>query len=528
MTGVALLRAAFAQPEPVLEQCAAEPEACLVMPEALFEKAEACVAQLDASLAKLLLNACAAELDVCEAQTADITVELVASKPQAQTADEKQPASINLPRFVSSADAPRPNTPSPLTPTDGGRPARTDEPVLVKSARAEDVEENKDPNISSADTGAASQATYGNVLGEKNKSTLKTPPASSRADHFHIGTPAVEVPEDAPSHDAEPAAVASGQDNENIVRGDSPRLPPNASPEEIWLRLDMLRLRTDMLPGGLVLERDTNLTEIQCLMAEMQNIAVDSAGHSAQLQAFVKHSQIFDKLQRLSDLVERVESEYWQWCKDADMLPLDMVAKQQVYDWLVHSGEKSVILQQVAELGTRRCPGPGPPDLAGRQAAESGPPCNKFIQYGLYKSKVRRCPTCNKESKRLVAVSASELVDHRDVAVSSSEQGAEGKQVNFREGAATSIGVEAREPAFAKYAGCPNTYFRVLVLPSDLEIAKERGVPVMVSWMDGDRRHRSVATTDVFMMDHPCATAVTSTISAEWCHDTERLIPRNS
>lgn len=272
---------------------------------------------------------------------------------------------------------------------------------------------------------------------------------------------------------------------------------------------------------------------------------MEASDEVSQSQASSKHAEILTKVSGLSDLVEAVESEYWRWCTDADATPLDMVAKQQVYDWLVGTGEKAVVLVQLRELGARRCLGTSDPSTG---VVADGLPCRRFLQYGLYKSKVLRCPACNKESKRLVALSATDTVQRSLAEVTRLEevtlppQGGDcpgaadstevppelPSSVTFSEAPPSSIQTEARELAWALYAACPNTYFRAHVLPSDLEIAKENGTPVMVSWLDGDRRYRSVPTKDVTMMDHPLASEAKLANAALWCNDSQRLLPRNA
>jgi hypothetical protein len=503
MTGVALLRAALSL---------AEPEACTETASSSAEKVEDSTAgcqEVEDSTAKPEAP-CTAKTEVC----------LTSNDRQ----PEARPASVSIPRFVSSREVSRPKTPSPLSPTEGGRPTRTEEPVVVQSTRCPDVEENKDPNTTVMLNGAAWMDA--DTASSQKSKMGRTPPLSTR-----VGSePNASSEKVEPAAKAKPPPLVVSADNELSQRGSSPRFQQSRafehslqSLEEIWLRLDSLRVRMDMLPGGLVIERDTNLSELIGLMAEMQSIAMEMPGAQA------KHAQIFGKIQRISDLVESVEAEYWKWCKDTDAFPQDNVAKQQVYDWLVPTGEKVIILAQLQELGARHCPGPSMAQLPDLEPVDR-PPCNKFLQYGLYKSKVQRCPTCGKESKKLVAERATRMVKNcpAEVADTTFEIVADVKMVNFMDAPPTSIPVEAREVAFAKYAGCPNTYFRAFVLPSDLEMAKERGNPVMVSWLDGDRKHRSVPTSDVFLMDHPFASEVNSCNAAEWCPNAERLVARST
>jgi hypothetical protein len=281
----------------------------------------------------------------------------------------------------------------------------------------------------------------------------------------------------------------------------------------------------EMLPGGLVVERDTNLADLAVLMAEMQNGEAEASEQNPQSQAYLKHAEILTKVTQLTELVEDVETEYWRWCNDADALPFDMVAKQQVQDWLSDSGEKPVALAQIWELGARRCIGPGNPMVSAERGSKEG--CRRFLQYGLYKSKVRRCPACSKESKRLVALCASEAVQSSASDTAAACRSEEGRLVTLDEAPPSSIPVEARETCFALYSGCPNTYFRAFLLPSDLAVASENGTTVMVSWIDGDRRNRAVPTNEVIMMDSPKASDVKSAQAAHWDNETQRLVPRS-
>lgn len=410
-----------------------------------------------------------------------------------------------------SADPP---SKSPLSPRDEVSTVRMESSTVQhQNGTNANVEENKDPNTAeilidskTKDTKADGDSGVANMK-VRPPPSAKTPPASAQ------------------NKAADVLASVDSKEMQTRHRLDSsPRHPPNSwynssvvSPTETWVRLDSMRVRMEMLPGGLVIERDSNLTELGVLMGEMQSGECEASDQVPQSQAYLKHASILTKITWLADLVEAVESEYWRWCQDEDAPPLDMVAKQQVYDWLVHTGEKAVVLAQLRELGARRCLG------LGNALAGTGRTCPKFIQYGLYKSKVRRCPACIKESKRLIALHATEAVR------------AEGEEVDVKntsvaisEAPASSIPVEARDLAFAIYAACPDTYFRAYLLPSDLEIAKANGTPVMVSWLDGDRKHRSVPATDVVMMDHPSASDVRTANAAHWDEDSQCLVPRTA
>jgi len=429
--------------------------------------------------------------------------------------------------YVAPASDPPSRVPSPLTEAnenDSRTAPRAAEPAAAKGAN---VEENKDPNTEADfDSVKAKANTTGKMVDTENvKPALKAPatvkePLASATEALQNMAASVL------------GSMSTKGPSEQGHRGSSPRLPPNSwydksvvSPEETWLRLDGLRVRMEMLPGGLVIERDTNITELSTIMADIQSGHVEVSEEVSQSQAYMKHAEILVKVSRLSELVEAVESEYWRWCTDPDAAPLDMVAKGQVHDWLVGTGEKAVILTQLRDLGARRCLGPGNPS-AGLLC--DGEPCRKFLQYGLYKAKVRRCPTCSKESKRLTAISATEAVRCSIEGAGEEAVARTGAAVTFTEAPASSIPVEARELAWAQYGGCPNTYFRGYVLPSDYEIAKENGTPAMVSWLDGDRRYRSVPTDDVIMMDHQWAFEVRTANAAYWNKDQHCLMPRSS
>lgn len=294
------------------------------------------------------------------------------------------------------------------------------------------------------------------------------------------------------------------------------RSPAVAAIEDAWVRLDELRVRMEMLPGGLVIERDTSISDVAAMMNELQS-------ETACEQMLGWQAETTSKIMQITTIVDAVEAEYWRWCADADAFPIDIMAKQQVYDWLVTAGEREVALTQLRSLGARRCIG-----SASSPLASGGRACPKFLQYGLYKANVKRCPACAKESKRLVAISASQAVRQSlaDVSTAGQISGASGKTkcLAFNDSLPATIPVESRELAFAVYAGCPNTYFRAFVLPSDLEIARETGSPVTVSWLDGDRKHRLVPTNTVVMMDHPSASDVRFANSAHWNEDAQRLV----
>jgi hypothetical protein len=271
----------------------------------------------------------------------------------------------------------------------------------------------------------------------------------------------------------------------------------------------------EMLPGGLVIERDSNLTDVAALMAQMQRGEANS-----------NLTEILTESARVVELVEAVEHKYWQWCIDADAIPLDMPAKQQVHDWLMYDGEKQAVLDQMREVGARRCIGP---ERAHEGVEANGcTSCNKFLQYCLYKSKVRRCPACCKESKRLLAVAATQTArqDYYLLQPTRSSSGTRRKNVVVSETMPLFIPVESRELAFVLHGGCANTYFRAYVLLSDLEIAKSTGGAVTVNWADGDRRHRSVQPNHVILMDHPWACDVRFANAAYWHKDTQRLMPK--
>jgi hypothetical protein len=297
-----------------------------------------------------------------------------------------------------------------------------------------------------------------------------------------------------------------------------------AQPEETWLRLDALRVRMEMLPGGLVNERDSSITELAGLMAQMQQGAVEASEQVTMASAYSKHAEIIAQILRLADVVDAVETKYWQWCVDMDAAPLDALAKQQVHDWLVTDGEKQAVLTQLREIGPRRCLGTS--SLQQGSNVGKGSTCRKYLQYGLYKANVKRCPACIKEVKRLVALSATKEVRENLVqALSSQALGSTQSSVEIPECAPECFGVEAREIAFALYAGCQGAYLRAYVLPSDLEFAKSNGTSVTVSWIDGDRRNRAVPTSHVFLLDNPLAADVRFANSARWSKDAQRLVP---
>lgn len=409
-------------------------------------------------------------------------------------------------------------------PCDAGELVQSDECAIDMEDCASNLEENSDPNVNAAlDDKKGAEADV-MKLAPKGKTNL---PAANDAQTLQ-GLAAGVL-----------ATIGGKEPSEQCMRGSVARIgPPNSwfsnslakkvddislakKVEDTWLTLDALRVRMEMLPGGLVIERDTNISDVAALMAVLQNGDLDVSDQVTQAEATAKHGDMLTKVVKLSELAESVEAEYLRWSKDPVAFPVDMTAKQQVYDWLVPTtGEKPFILGQIQELGARRCMGLGNPALA---LPSSERPCRRFIQYGLYKAKVRRCPTCSKDSKRLVAVCATEAVRCSMLDVPQQEECV--KTVTIQDSPPASIPVEARELAFALFAPCPNTYFRALLLPSDLEIAKENGTPVMVSWLDGDRRNRSVPTKEVFMLDDPRASDVAFANAAHWNEESRSLLP---
>lgn len=395
------------------------------------------------------------------------------------------------------------------------------------------AEENKDPNTTLIQNAKADVGLERSVRRVKLAFTERAvQPDGEKSIPPKQFTPGIKIGGQAQSPDRElpPGVKVSPMISEKTMWGSSARLPVRAAfekqaqPEETWLRLDALRVRMEMLPGGLVIERDTSITELAALISQMQQGTVETSEQVALGYTTSKHAEILAQILRISDVVDSVETKYWQWCVDMDAAPLDALAKQQVHDWLVQDGEKQAVLAQLREIGTRRCLGTS--GLQHDSTASKGSCCRKFLQYGLYKANVRRCPACIKEVKRLVALSATQAVRESlaQTADSSSPPARQGEVV-ISEGAPTLFGVEAREIAFALYAGCPGTYLRAHVLPSDLEFAKANGSSVTVNWVDGDRRNRSVPTSHVFMLDHPAAYDVRFANSARWSKDAQRLVP---
>lgn len=434
---------------------------------------------------------------------------------------------------------------SPLAPAtievDTGR--KVEAPV-PKSQLCPNVEENQDPNIA---------AGAGNGKDEKDVDVIAFKPKPPPSGKAPLGISKVQSNGEVSIQKVKPPPTIKGppaQRNSDafqirassaVVPSTTPRMPPNSwhdksgiTIEESWIRLDGLRVRMEMLPGGLVIERDTNLSELSVLMAEVQNGDAEPSERLTVSAAHMRLTEMNHKLTVLTELGEAVESEYWQWCTDADAAPLDMVAKQQVYDWLVHTGEKTVVLVQLRELGARRCLG-----TCCRSSPQRGDeiiPCRRFLQYGLYKSKVRRCPMCSKESKKLVAHGATEavrtsLVDGRlgrsEVQLADeADEAVPKRKCSFDEAPPSSVAVEGRELCWALYAACPDTYFRAYVVPYDLAIGKENATAVNVSWLDGDRRHRSVPTADIIMADDPIASDLKFANAGAWDKDGLRLVAR--
>lgn len=422
-------------------------------------------------------------------------------------------------------------TRSPMTQT-RHRPGSFTLAPAASSKFKSKAEENKDPNTAPVTHGKLEVCLDRSVRRVKLAFTEKTvqnePEKSIGSKQFVSGLKPVGPPSlEKETQPQPPPAVKVPSAAEKSLWGSSARLPvrvafeKQAQPDETWLRLDALRVRMEMLPGGLVVERDSSITELSGLMSQMQQGAVEAPEQAPLAHAYSKHAEILAQILRLSDIVETVELKYWQWCVDMDAAPLDPLAKQQVHDWLVQDGEKQAVLQQLREIGTRRCLGTS--GLQHEGLAGKGSTCRKFLQYGLYKANVRRCPACIKEVKRLIAMSATQL-PRESLAEQFNSTPSRQNKVVISECAPTFIGVEAREHAFALYAGCQGTYLRAFVLPSDLEFAKANGVSVTVNWVDGDRRNRSVPTSHVFLLDHPAAADVRFANSARWSKETQRLV----
>lgn len=296
--------------------------------------------------------------------------------------------------------------------------------------------------------------------------------------------------------------------------------------EETWVLIDGLRVRVEMLPGGLLPERDTIFEELNFLLSGLQNW---EPGDET-MQAMPQFLQLSEMV-RFSERVVELEDHYLAWAEDKDAPPVDLGSKQHVCEWLGADGEKDTALESLRMAGARRCKGPD---------AEAGSSCRKLLRHELYKRNAQRCPACKKPSKRSMAEAANKKLAGSEVAAlmegtpegaplsiqRAHPEAAEGqKRLVFRSDSDAIVEVEAREFALALYRGEMNTYYRALALPSDVEFAKEANTPALVTWIDGDQQHRQVPAHEVIFFGDPWARDVNGATAAHWDNKMGRLMP---
>lgn len=290
--------------------------------------------------------------------------------------------------------------------------------------------------------------------------------------------------------------------------------------EETWTLIDGFRVRLEMLPGGLLPERDQVFEELNFLLGGLQNWEpCGEAWHD--MPSFLQLSEMV----RFSTRVQDIETHYLTWAEDKNAAPFDDASKQHVCDWLSAEGEKDQALEQLRNSGARRCKG-------AEAEADAKNPCRKLLRHELYKGNAQRCPLCKRPSKRAMALSANKKLAGSEVAPLlegteeppvAPEAGRRRVQVEAR--FITVAEVEARELAFAVYGGEMNTYYRALVLPSDVAFGREAKTPVTVSWIDFDQSHRNVPPFEVILLDDPWARDVREANAAHWDNSIGRLMP---
>jgi len=172
--------------------------------------------------------------------------------------------------------------------------------------------------------------------------------------------------------------------------------------EETWVLIDGLRVRVEMLPGGLLPERDTIFEELNFLLSGLQNWEPGDETHQAMPQ-FLQLSEMV----RFSERVLDLEKHYLGWAEDKDAPPVDLGSKAHVCEWLGEDGEKDTALESLRMAGARRCKGPD---------AEVGSSCRKLLRHELYKRNAQRCPICKRPSKKSMAEAANKKLAGAEVA----------------------------------------------------------------------------------------------------------------
>lgn len=336
--------------------------------------------------------------------------------------------------------------------------------------------------------------------------TGTAPPTSRTAEEGRIDTTTLLPPR-----------VASEETGNDTIATDL--LVGPSEMEETWVLLDSLRVRVEMLPGGLLQERDTVFEELNFLLSGLQTW---QPGLEHSMPSFLQLSEMV----RLSERTRDLESVYLEWAQDADAAPHDEASKQRVCDWLGANGEKDIAIEYIRNAGARRCTGP---------EEDPGCGCGKWLRTELYKGAMQHCLQCKRPSKRAVAAAANRQLASEEIAgmysgigpavSSTGDIRMPRRRVSFEDRFIGVVEVEARELAFALFLPENNSYYPALVLPSDVDFGREVGEPVMVTWLDGDNNHRLVPATEVILFREPFAEAVRESTVAHWDNRVSALLP---
>jgi hypothetical protein len=316
-----------------------------------------------------------------------------------------------------------------------------------------------------------------------------------------------------------PRVKSRGNLSENSTDGSATLLVGPGEMNETWVLLDGFRVRVEMLPGGLLPERDSIFEELNFLLSGLQTWVPD--GREGTMPSFLQISEMV----RFSERVKQLEATYMAWAEDENAPPLDEASKQRVRDWLGIHGEKEIALETLRSCGARRCQGCQGPD----QSTE----CRKLLRFELYRCGVQRCLQCKQQSKQAVAAVANASHDTQSPSgpsaavarTGSSSSQADKRQLRIEDQYIGVIEVEARELAFALFVAEMNSYYPALVLPSDLAFSREHNQLVTVNWMDGDTEHRQVPPTEVFLLDEWQAAEVRGSTVAHWDNRLGMLMP---
>jgi len=322
-----------------------------------------------------------------------------------------------------------------------------------------------------------------------------------------------------------PRVNSTGNLTEESTNGSTLLVGPSEM-NETWVLLDGFRVRVEMLPGGLLPERDKVFEELNFLLSGLETWS--PAGQDGSMPSFLQLSEMV----RFSERVKQLEDIYMAWASDEEAPPQDDASKQRVRDWLGPSGEKDVALDILRSSGARRCKGPDP---------EGGVGCLKLLRFELYKCCIQRCPTCKQAMKQAVVATGNQKLTSTEGSVKAESAvvdtgafaGYEGafidarkkKQVAIQDRFIGVIEVEAREKAFALFLAEINSYYPALVLPSDLEFCRVHDEPVTVSWMDGDTNHREVPPTEVILLTEWQAEDVVNATVSHWDNRVGKLLP---